>query len=136
MKLAYHRIIPVAQGPYIDLLCENICGAKRPDTVVGTKGPHRASEAFQFVYRSLQTGCLMASPILVKNEEPRVKDVPESDVVSVAVKLAEFMYEMSRAGLPILGRSDLYKGPGKNLVDEVRAMFASTLLGNSERQTG
>lgn len=52
--MAYHRITPVAPGPYIDLLKENIANAKRPDTVVDIKGPKWSITVFQSVYRSLR----------------------------------------------------------------------------------
>jgi len=54
MKLAYHRITPVVPGPYVDLLKENMCRAKRPDTEFDLKGPKRSISVFQSVYRSFR----------------------------------------------------------------------------------
>ncbi len=255
MKLAFHRITPVAPGPYVDLLEENIRKAKRPDTEVHLKGPTRSIGVFQTVYRSFRfyndrevlenmldsyregydaialncffdpcvdvareimdipvvgpaeasmsmaslmgarfgivtfhpktipdyermigaygfdakaivrpvrsltqspedqlrgvtnpeatiedfeevamtlvrdgaeviiPGCLMLSPILAKHGIAHVEDVPVLDVVSVTVKFAEFLYEMSKAGLPIVSRRRFYKGPDRNLLDQARAVF-------------
>jgi len=81
-------------------------------------------------------GCLMLSPLLVKNGVHRVESAPVLDVVSVTVKLAESMYELSKAGLPIISRSGLYQGPEGHLVDEVRAMFPGGGSGTPESRTG
>jgi allantoin racemase len=67
--------------------------------------------------------CLMLSPILVKNGITDVDNVPVMDVVSVTVKFAEFLHEISKAGLPIVSRHGLYQGPDRNLLDEVRSVF-------------
>jgi len=68
-------------------------------------------------------GCLMLSPILVKNGVTHVDDVPVVDVVSVTVKFAEFMHELSKAGLTITSRHGFYGGPEGSLINEVRAIW-------------
>ena len=255
MRLAYHRITPVAPGPYIELLKENIGRVKRQDTVVDIKGPKRSIGVFDSVYRSLRfyndrevlesvwesyeegydaiafncfydpcldvareiidipilgpaessmlmasmmgakfgivtfhpkaipdyenlikiygfekkalahpvrslkqsldqqmegvtkpkptiedfretakelirdgaeviiPGCLMLSPILVKSGVKEVEGVPVLDVVSVVIKFAEFMVELSKAGLPIISRRGYYQGPDKDLIEKVRGTF-------------
>jgi Asp/Glu/hydantoin racemase len=71
-------------------------------------------------------GCLMLSPVLVKHGVHHVENVPVVDVVSVTIKLAECMCELSKAGLPIVSRRGYYGGPDRDLVNEVRAVFGFT----------
>jgi allantoin racemase len=81
-------------------------------------------------------GCLMLSPILVKSGVKEVEGVPVLDVVSVVIKFAEFMSEMSKAGLPIVSRRGLYQGPDQNLVDEMRVIFGLESSQDSKRRGG
>jgi allantoin racemase len=68
-------------------------------------------------------GCLFISPILVKGNLTEIEGVPVLDVISISIKLAEFMNEMTKAGLPIISRRGLYQSPHKNLAEEVRGYF-------------
>jgi Asp/Glu/hydantoin racemase len=101
------------------------------EQLLGVTNPGPTIEDFQERARALIKdgaevvipGCMMLSPILVKNGVTHVENVPVLDVVSVTVKFAEFMHEMSEAGLPIVSHRGLYGGPDRNLVNEVRAVF-------------
>ena len=110
----------------------------------GVTNPEATIEDFKEAARALIKdgaevvipGCLMLSPILVKHGVDEIEGVPVLDVVSITVKLAEFMHEMSKAGLPIVSRSGLYKGPGKDLVDGVRTIFGLESSRDLKKQTG
>ncbi len=101
------------------------------DQLRGVTAPEATIEDFEAVASTfvrdgaevIIPGCLMLSPILVKQGITHVEDVPVLDVVSVTVKFAEFLYEMSKAGLPIVSRRGFYRGPDPILLDEVRGVF-------------